>query len=163
MCGDVRWPGGKGCGCTPSILSSASTPYPPPTHPPIQPLLNLAIPPSIPHNPLHPPHPNPRAMTQFNNLSPVGSILTSYPQLSTATRLIDVGGGLGAFVGAAMEKYPCLRGAVFDLPNVIKEAEEAWGPEGRRKGMGGRVAFHGGSFFDQGAVPKAEGDSEVRG
>jgi len=109
------------------------------------------------------PLPPPRAMAQFNNLSPIEAVFMAYPRLSTFACLVDVGGGLGAFVGAAMARYPRLRGELFDLPSVIKQAQRAWGedPVRRRMVAGGRVAFRGGSFFEAGGVPRAVGDSQV--
>ncbi len=44
--------------------------------------------------------------------------------LSGFRRLVDVGGGTGHLPIAACERYPELRGAVFDLPRVIAMARE---------------------------------------
>jgi hypothetical protein len=106
-------------------------------------------------------------MTQFNNLAPVEAVFMAYPRLGSYSRVVDVGGGLGAFLAAALQRYPRLTGALFDLPAVIGDAVKAWGEEGgaARRGMveAGRVRFHRGSFFEEGKMPRATSDGEVRG
>jgi hypothetical protein len=102
-------------------------------------------------------------MTQFNNLSPVEAVFAAYPALTSAPRLVDVGGGLGGFVRAALARSPGLRGALFDRPQVIKRAQAAWVEDPQNAALAGRLSFHGGSFFDAGAMPQAEGDGEVSG
>lgn len=44
-------------------------------------------------------------------------------------RLIDVGGGAGAFVCAAARMYPELRATVFDLPRVVEAARQRFRTE----------------------------------
>ena len=44
--------------------------------------------------------------------------------LSGFRRMVDLGGGTGHLVIAACERYPELRGAVFDLPRVMPIARE---------------------------------------
>jgi demethylspheroidene O-methyltransferase len=58
-------------------------------------------------------------------------------------RLLDVGGGTGAFVLGAARRHPGLRPALFDLPGVAEHAR------GRlaEAGFGDRVEVHGGDFF----------------
>ena len=62
-------------------------------------------------------------------------------------RLLDVGGGEGAFVRAVAAAVPGLELAVFDLPAVAERARGALDGAGLA-----RVATHGGSFFDD-ALP----------
>ena len=72
--------------------------------------------------------------------------------------LLDVGGGSGVFLAAALKHYGGMRGMLLDLPDVMPAAEERLGCEGLR----GRVALHGGSFRE-GAVPEgADGISLIR-
>ena len=40
-----------------------------------------------------------------------------------AKRILDIGGGTGAFLRAVKNKYPQIEATVFDLPNVIKVAK----------------------------------------
>ena len=40
-----------------------------------------------------------------------------------AKRILDIGGGTGAFLSAVKNKYPQIDATVFDLPNVIKVAK----------------------------------------
>jgi len=62
--------------------------------------------------------------------------------LRGVTRLMDIGGGSGVFLGAALGRYRGLQGALLDLPGVIPQAESRLG----REVCAGRVALHGGSF-----------------
>jgi len=69
--------------------------------------------------------------------------LADAADLDAATRLLDVGGGSGAFAIELCRRFPSLRATVFDLPHVtdiaasrIADAE-----------LGDRVAVHGGDFF----------------
>jgi len=58
-------------------------------------------------------------------------------------RLVDLGGGTGHLVIAACERYPELRGAVFDLPRVIAVARE----EVSRSAARHRIELLAGDFF----------------
>lgn len=62
-------------------------------------------------------------------------------------RLLDIGGGEGAFVRAVAAAAPRVELALFDLPAVVVRARVALGASGLD-----RVATHGGSFFDD-ALP----------
>jgi hypothetical protein len=62
-------------------------------------------------------------MTNFNNLCPIEAVFLEY-NFKQFTRMIDVGGGLGAFTAAALTAAPDLKGHLFDLPNVVKQAQE---------------------------------------
>jgi len=74
------------------------------------------------------------------------------------TRLMDVGGGSGAFLAAVASAYPKLRATLFDLPEVVPSAEERF----RRAGLADRVTVTGGSFRD-GPLPEgADAISLVR-
>jgi demethylspheroidene O-methyltransferase len=74
------------------------------------------------------------------------------------TRLMDVGGGSGAFLAAVASAYPKLQATLFDLPEVVPSAEERF----RRAGLGARVTVTGGSFRD-GPLPQgADAISLVR-
>jgi demethylspheroidene O-methyltransferase len=54
-------------------------------------------------------------------------------------RMLDIGGGSGAFVMAVAAVAPSLQFGIFDLPEVIAEAES-------RSGRDPRIRFHEGSF-----------------
>ena len=58
------------------------------------------------------------------------------------TRLMDVGGGTGAFLSAALARTPGLEGILFDLPQVVAGAPARLD----RAGMADRVRIVGGSF-----------------
>ncbi len=62
--------------------------------------------------------------------------------LKGARRLLDVGGGTGAFLRAVRARYPGLALALFDLPDVVAQAA-----------LPADVVRHGGSFRD-GALPE---------
>jgi demethylspheroidene O-methyltransferase len=58
-------------------------------------------------------------------------------------RLLDVGGGHGAFLGAVGARYPTLELGLFDLPEVSARGAEILG---ERLGPA-RISAHGGNFF----------------
>lgn len=66
--------------------------------------------------------------------------------LSHARRLMDVGGGTGAFLEAVAAACPHLALDLFDLPVVLQGAAA-------RAGLSGRVTLHPGSFRDD-ALPR---------
>lgn len=65
-------------------------------------------------------------------------ILDAY-DFSAHQRLLDIGGGSGAFVCAVAARAPNLRLGIFDLPEVIAEAQ-------KRVASEGAVELHPGSF-----------------
>jgi demethylspheroidene O-methyltransferase len=77
----------------------------------------------------------------------IEELLAAYP-LSRHRVLLDVGGGEGRFVAAALAEAPGLRAMLFDLPPVAELARTRLAAQG----LAGRVAVHGGSFFDD-ALP----------
>lgn len=67
-------------------------------------------------------------------------VLDAYPQLSRHKRLLDVGGGEGAFLTAAAERAPGLRVTLFDLPPVAERARARFAAAGladRAEAVGG--------------------------
>jgi SAM-dependent methyltransferase len=48
-----------------------------------------------------------------------GKELAALLDLSTTFRVLDVGGGSGAFTFAFIERNPAITGVIFDLPNVV--------------------------------------------
>ena len=69
--------------------------------------------------------------------------------LKGVRRLLDVGGGTGAFLRAAAARYPALELALLDLPEVIEDARRQMAAAG----LAARTAFHPGSFRD-GPLPE---------
>lgn len=63
-------------------------------------------------------------------------------------RIIDIGGGSGAFMGDILKRHPQVRGAIMDLPHVVEQA----GAILDAVGVSGRCELIPGSFFD--AVPE---------
>ncbi len=63
--------------------------------------------------------------------------------LSGVRRLLDVGGGHGAFLGAIGAAYPALELGLFDLPEVAARGAEILGESCGTA----RVVGHGGNFF----------------
>ena len=74
------------------------------------------------------------------------------------TRLMDVGGGSGAFLAAVASAYPKLQATLFDLPEVVPAATERF----RRAGLGDRVSVTGGSFREEPLPQGADAISLVR-
>lgn len=62
--------------------------------------------------------------------------------------LVDVGGATGHMLTTVLGRYPRLRGVLFDLPHVARDASELISA----RGLADRIAIHTGSFFD--AVPQ---------
>jgi len=56
-------------------------------------------------------------------------VLSSYP-LHRHRRLLDIGGGAGAFAAAAMDGFPELQARVFDLPPVCELASKRFNESG---------------------------------
>ncbi|HSJ98114.1 MAG TPA: methyltransferase [Myxococcota bacterium] len=69
-------------------------------------------------------------------------VLDAYP-VRRHRRLLDVGGGEGAFLAAVAHREPGLRLTLFDLPPVTARARQRL--EGA--GLAGRIAIHSGDFL----------------
>ena len=65
---------------------------------------------------------------------------------SSATSIVDVGGGFGALLSAVLPRTATARGVLFDLPHVIAQAKTRFDPA-----LAPRVEFVPGDFFK--AVP----------
>jgi demethylspheroidene O-methyltransferase len=75
-------------------------------------------------------------------------------------RLLDVGGGTGAFLAAVGTTYPKLQLDLFDLPAVLAGAQARLGP--MFGPMGARVCLHPGSFRDDPLPRGADAISLIR-
>jgi hypothetical protein len=73
---------------------------------------------------------------------------------SRMSLVVDVGGGHGRLLATILERYPRLRGILFDLPHVIEGARQIL----NAAGVVDRCELVGGSFFE--AVP-AGGDAYI--
>lgn len=62
--------------------------------------------------------------------------------------LVDVGGGNGSLLIGALQRYPAMRGILFDRPDVVERARGNL----EAAGVAGRCATVGGSFFE--SVPE---------
>ena len=85
-----------------------------------------------------------------------GDILDAWP-LARHRRLLDIGGGEGAFAIAALRRHPQLRLTLFDLPPVAARARARFAAEG----LAERAEAVGGSFH-AGLPPGADAVSLVR-
>lgn len=88
------------------------------------------------------------AMTSISKQA-VPSVLEAY-DFSGIETLVDVAGGHGMLLTSILEKYPTLKGVVFDLPHVVTGAN--WRIE--KLGLTGRCTTAPGDFFK--AVPAAD-------
>lgn len=68
-------------------------------------------------------------------------VLDAYP-VACHRCLLDVGGGEGAFLAAALARAPALAGQLFDLPAVADAARARLAAQG----LAARVSCHGGDF-----------------
>jgi acetylserotonin N-methyltransferase len=73
-------------------------------------------------------------------------LVTGAFDLSRFRRMVDLGGATGHLVRAACDRYPDLRGAVFDLPRVAEIAREY---------AGSRIEVIAGDFFED-ELPEAD-------
>jgi hypothetical protein len=86
-----------------------------------------------------------RVMIEYSAQT-IAATATSY-DFSQFHRLVDVGGGYGQLLSHLLQKYPLLKGVLFDLPYVLTEA----GHKLELAGVADRCELVGGSFFE--AVP----------
>ena len=77
----------------------------------------------------------------------VGAVLAAH-DFGAVQRVIDVGGSQGVFLAGVLNQQPAAKGVLFDLPQVIAEADESL----RRAGVADRVERVGGNFFE--SVPE---------
>ena len=84
------------------------------------------------------------AMTSFSSATS-SAVVESY-DFSKFRRIVDIGGGHGFFLKAALSGAPEARGVLFDLPGVGDDLGDS---------LGDRIEFVGGDFFE--AVP-SDGD-----
>jgi hypothetical protein len=68
------------------------------------------------------------AMTNFSELE--NSPLLAGYDFSSVRSLVDVGGGQGKFITSILKANPTMKGILFDLPNVIHDAEKYVAAEG---------------------------------
>ncbi|MEE4638526.1 MAG: methyltransferase [Wenzhouxiangella sp.] len=80
-------------------------------------------------------------------------VLMAYP-LQGSLRLLDVGGGAGAFAAAAMGRNPELQARVFDLPSVCERARQRF----EDLDLGARAGACGGNFLTD---PLPRGDDVI--
>jgi demethylspheroidene O-methyltransferase len=79
-------------------------------------------------------------------------------RLDDVSQLMDVGGGLGAFLAAVAQAYPGLRLTLFDLPPVIEAAARSLVARGLER----RVELAAGNFRTDGLPEGADAISLVR-
>ncbi len=86
-----------------------------------------------------------------------GQVLDAYP-IGRHRRLLDLGGGEGVFVAAALQRAPQLQAMVFDLPAVADAARARFA----RLGLAQRAQAFGGDFHRDGLPSGADVVSLVR-
>ena len=67
-----------------------------------------------------------RAMTAFSSVD-VPAVIEAY-DFSGIGSLTDVAGGHGLLLGAILERYPEMRGTLYELPQVLQNMEAQWSP-----------------------------------
>jgi len=76
----------------------------------------------------------------------IDALLAAYDVFSSASMVIDIGGGNGALLSAVLKALPAITGCVFDQPHVVERARTIDVNSGES-----RLRFEGGDFFK--AVP----------
>lgn len=97
-----------------------------------------------------------RLMTESQGL--VAEDALRLVDLMGVRRLMDVGGGTGAFLAAVGRAYPLMELMLFDLPVVVEAAPARL----NAAGLAGRFSVHGGSFRDDPLPVGADAISLVR-
>jgi hypothetical protein len=92
------------------------------------------------------------AMTDYSAVQ--APTIAAIYDFSRMNLVVDVGGGHGRLMATLLERYPRLRGILFDLPHVVEGAR----PLLDATGVADRCELVGGSFFE--SVP-AGGDAYV--
>ena len=106
---------------------------------------------------------DPQVTATYSNLMAESQVLVAEDtlrmiDLSGVKRLMDVGGGTGAFLAAVGAAYPALQLDLFDLPVVLHGAGARLGAAG----LANRVSLHPGSFRDDPLPLGADAISLVR-
>jgi hypothetical protein len=83
-----------------------------------------------------------KAMT--NGSTGAGRSVVAAYDFTGIKRLADVGGGHGVLIATILQRYPDMRGVLFDLPEVVDGI-----PEARLQECGGRLTVEAGSFFER--------------
>ena len=78
--------------------------------------------------------------------------------LKTVTRLLDIGGGTGAFLEAVGRTHPDIQMTLFDLPQVVPDATQRFA----EAGMADRVRIEAGSFREDPLPEGADAVSLIR-
>jgi hypothetical protein len=73
------------------------------------------------------------------------AVVAAAYDFSTFATVVDVGGGNGALLLGILQRYPKLRGIVFDRPDVVERARAHLA----KNGMAERCTVVGGSFFER--------------
>ncbi|MFJ8391973.1 methyltransferase [Streptomyces sp. NPDC094144] len=94
-----------------------------------------------------------RASTFWDGLRPLSSmtagVLAAAVDFGTTPRLLDVGGGGGAFVIELCRHYPGLAATVYDLPHVCAYTAGKIADAG----LSDRIGTHPGDFFEEPELP----------
>ena len=88
------------------------------------------------------------AMTSFSKMA-IGPVLKAFDFSGIGT-LVDVAGGHGLILTSILQKYPQMKGVLFDLEHVVEGAK----PRIRDLGLAGRCSTAHGDFFK--AVPAGD-------
>jgi hypothetical protein len=102
---------------------------------------------------------NPEPAEEFNNAmtshsaSDSAAVVNAY-DFTGINKLVDVGGGHGALLGAVLADNPQMKGVLFDAPSVVAGAKDGLASQG----VSGRCETAGGDFFT--SVP-AGGDAYI--
>ena len=81
-------------------------------------------------------------MVSFHGAEPA-AVAAAY-DFSAMKTVIDIGGATGNLLAAILGRYPGLRGILYDLPHVVRDAPALL----QSRGVADRVTITSGSFFD---------------
>ena len=99
---------------------------------------------------------NPDARKRFNQFllqstKQISGVFLNAFDLSSAKRIVDIGGGQGAFLCMILQACPHLQGILFDRPSAMEDARK----QVKTAGLSDRCEMISGDFFD--SVPR-DGD-----
>jgi len=94
-----------------------------------------------------------KAMENIDGIGGVAPVL-DFDWAQNCEVVVDLAGGKGRYLANILQLTDTKKGILFDLPQVIAEAKEAW-PQSYSPKTISKVSFVSGSFFNTSQIPQA--------